>query len=330
MCSKCEPLDDPLQQLCHSVGYNFTASFPIENGIRYQDKVYSDVSKELNTLTNCSQLSNLMVCSRYVPKCLENRKAPIFPCREVCEQFVQDCQVKLEGNNLKLLYTALCRLLPDKKANSSDVRCLKPMEFQRQSNVSVGNLPKCSVHQVCQQNNVSLISSGVLSNQCSEVLKRYACLNHTTPCIGDDNVPYRPCRAFCERVQKNCALEIAKLRLSFSRCSELPEKNSMGDLCKMESWPAPWPNTTKEASIIKCYCDTCGPNKNLCQTNGSCFIQSRLTIKGMITERTCLQPGKQQDFICHHNQDYSYAKCCRKDYCNRELQRMTTASTPSK
>jgi hypothetical protein len=83
-----------------------------------------------------------------------------------------------------------------------------------------------------------------------------------------------------------------------------------------------------EKPLKTCHCDTCGMINKTCQTNGSCFIQSRLTSLGVsYVQQTCLQPGKDMDFICRYTKDYPYAKCCDHDYCNKDLELMHGAST---
>jgi hypothetical protein len=133
---KCERLDNRFQKLCSTMNasYNFTASFPTFNGVRYQEKVYMKVIRLQSLLKACSSVSNVMVCSRYLPKCSVEgpQNNPVLPCREVCEQFVEQCEGKLKDNNLKLLYSTLCTILPEGKLGS--IKCIKPKGFERQPN----------------------------------------------------------------------------------------------------------------------------------------------------------------------------------------------------
>lgn len=131
---KCERLNKNLENLCKNTGYNLTGRFPVENGTHYQDKVYKDVHRDHKLFSNCSKLSQLMVCSRYVPKCLENETLPILPCKQECQKFVQDCRIELAENNLERFYTDLCGL----KGNSSREGCLKSEGIKQVSNSSAG------------------------------------------------------------------------------------------------------------------------------------------------------------------------------------------------
>lgn len=125
----CQKLDNQLQQLCSKIssGYNFTARYKSSNGVSYQDRVYSKVVHLQSVLKTCSSVSELMICSRYVPKCVEGRSSPVLPCREVCEQFVEQCGSKLQERNLKVLYATMCQVLRKDDAGE----CITPKGFER-------------------------------------------------------------------------------------------------------------------------------------------------------------------------------------------------------
>jgi hypothetical protein len=91
----------------------------------------------------------------------------------------------------------------------------------------------------------------LLKSACSEQMKSYSCFEQTTPCYMYGNIPYRPCRSFCEKLKEECDSEIRLFNLTFPLCDELSEKDRIENLCKMESWPVPWPNITKKEGKLK-------------------------------------------------------------------------------
>lgn len=128
---KCERLDENVQKLCHDTGYIYTTVLPSQNGTEYKNNIYKEISRDQSLFSNCSRLSQFMVCSKYVPKCLEKEIKRVLPCKDVCERFVWDCRAKLQQNSLKDLYSGFCQLLPDRRGNASDAGCLEPQAFQR-------------------------------------------------------------------------------------------------------------------------------------------------------------------------------------------------------
>ena len=54
------------------------------------------------------------MCSIYVPKCdeLTCSSKPVLPCRNVCHQFVRDCENELRLAAQHGLMVGLCDLLP--------------------------------------------------------------------------------------------------------------------------------------------------------------------------------------------------------------------------
>lgn len=124
---KCRRINSSYLPSCANVGYNFTANFSDVGTKSYQEYVSSEVTIFANRFNSCSPLSKFFVCSRYVPKCSESVEGPVLPCREVCEQFVDDCATDLKGSGLYKSYVAYCRLLSSEEATSTN--CIKPDGF---------------------------------------------------------------------------------------------------------------------------------------------------------------------------------------------------------
>lgn len=136
LANKCERIDTSLLPACTNVGYNFTANFSSVGQQSYQAYVSSEIVLFADRFNSCSPHLKAFVCARYVPKCSENIEGPVLPCREVCEQFVDDCETPLSESGLYNRYAAYCRLLSSEKDNSK--QCFKPSGFVAISNGTKG------------------------------------------------------------------------------------------------------------------------------------------------------------------------------------------------
>lgn len=127
LAGKCRRINLSYLPACANVGYNFTANFTDVGQKSYQEKVSSEVTLFADRFNSCSPLSKFFVCSRYVPKCSESVEVPVLPCREVCQQFVDDCDKDLKDSGLYKSYVAYCRLLSSGQESSTN--CIKPDGF---------------------------------------------------------------------------------------------------------------------------------------------------------------------------------------------------------
>ena len=124
---KCLQINSAVLPACVNVDYTYTANFTAIGQMSYQEYVSSEVTLLANRFSSCSPLSKTIVCSRYVPKCSERLEQPVLPCREVCEQFVNDCDKDLKDSGLYKRYVAYCRLLSPETDTTAN--CLKPDGF---------------------------------------------------------------------------------------------------------------------------------------------------------------------------------------------------------
>lgn len=124
---KCRQINSSVLPACANVDYTYTANFSNIGQKSYQEYVSSEVTLFANRFSSCSPLSETIVCSRYVPKCSERFQQPVLPCREVCEQFVSDCDKDLRDSGLYKRYVAYCRLLSSDKDIAEN--CFKPVGF---------------------------------------------------------------------------------------------------------------------------------------------------------------------------------------------------------
>lgn len=128
-CKKCAPVT--IKQ-CANAGYSKTFHFNDIDGRPYQEvKEKSLFSVPL--LSRCSNLTQTILCSIFIPKCDERTcsSKPVLPCRNVCHQFVRDCVTELRLAAQHGLMVGLCDLLPLK--STCETPCFVPDNFQQKS-----------------------------------------------------------------------------------------------------------------------------------------------------------------------------------------------------
>ncbi|XP_067039161.1 uncharacterized protein [Acropora muricata] len=342
--SKCEKIDTTLLPNCQKIGYNFTANFSYVGLQNYQALVSTEVVRFSDRFRNCSRHAEALVCGRYVPKCSENVDGPVLPCREVCEQFVDDCANLLTNNGLYYQYVAYCRLLSSEMESSK--QCFKPLGFVPRANLTTERrLPSCKnetkpaclndkLHRLGNRTRTRLQSflhdlAPVLNSNCSLNLKRLACFLETSPCAYDDGRTLEPCPSLCQEVRSSCEDEFKKHNVFFPMCISNHAESSAGyGLCDVPQRQVPWPIT--ESNTIRCFCSNC-TNNNECTTDGSCFVQHNVKDKGAGFVQTCIDKGPHRDSICNSVAGISTnapnARCCEKDFCNGKRQVITTMAT---
>ena len=116
-------------QSCAKAGYKYTAKFPPIDGKPYQDAKKQVLDFYIPLLQSCSPYSSLILCSLYLPKCVEGVDRPVVPCRSVCLSFVRSCMDSLRLASMGGMFTSFCDLLP--KENSTPGKCLLPDNFVR-------------------------------------------------------------------------------------------------------------------------------------------------------------------------------------------------------
>lgn len=130
--SICYRLNPLLFERCINLGYNYTASFP--NDINFREKTLAyQLEQDTRQFKQCSRHLDIMLCAIYVPKCVEDVNFPVLPCREVCEEFVRDCE-EAEVDYEKIEWIkGLCRLLPSIR---KDRKCLRPANYKPPDNIT--------------------------------------------------------------------------------------------------------------------------------------------------------------------------------------------------
>ena len=134
--ANCRPLNPTYIPRCTRAGIN--ASFvarllPFREDetelsiARYWKGAISVFAKE-NNIENCSNYTDLVLCSLHLPQCV-GKETAILPCRRVCQEFVADCRAKLSPDRLDY-FVGVCHFLPENGT------CMKPSGFKRKYNSS--------------------------------------------------------------------------------------------------------------------------------------------------------------------------------------------------
>lgn len=128
----CHRLNPSLFQRCLNLGYNHTALLPEKNASQ-ENIIASNLERDTKQFEKCSEYLDIIMCAIFVPKCEEENYSPILPCRQVCVDFVKDCEAKVTNEKLEWI-KGLCRLLPARRSNNTD--CLEPANYNPGDNSS--------------------------------------------------------------------------------------------------------------------------------------------------------------------------------------------------
>lgn len=134
-CQICRPFNKTT--LSRACGYNYTAKF-------LHDHHYHGASRAVEIFTTrgqdnyyklyeCSPYADLIICSLYLPKCVEGVRKPVLPCREVCEEFMKGCKDRIIKSTLEWI-VGMCATLPKSSKFSTgepEGNCFLPPNFNR-------------------------------------------------------------------------------------------------------------------------------------------------------------------------------------------------------
>lgn len=124
----CHRLNPSLFKRCINVGYNYTARFP-ENFTLHEHIIGYHLERDARQFKQCSEHLDVIMCSIFVPKCIENHYSPVLPCRRICEQFVRDCEPRADYEKIEWI-KGLCQLLPSRRKNRATQTCLEPANYK--------------------------------------------------------------------------------------------------------------------------------------------------------------------------------------------------------
>lgn len=122
--TRCEPITS---WMCESIGYNFT-TFPNAMNHQTQEDAHLDmVSFSILLDTHCSTHVRFLLCTQYIPMCIENYRKPLKACRSVCERSRDECKPIWRQFDSDWPDELACDQFPDE----TDEICLKPDNFEK-------------------------------------------------------------------------------------------------------------------------------------------------------------------------------------------------------
>ena len=129
----CVSLVNSSFEICTNAGYDTTTPFPSYFTAAIKSDIAAEVIHAINLTRNCAVkgLAEAIECSPVVPKC-NSLGRPILPCREVCAEFLKQCEFHLDVFNLDYLIS-FCLVLPTNSSNCAP--CMVPPNFTTNSSV---------------------------------------------------------------------------------------------------------------------------------------------------------------------------------------------------
>lgn len=251
--TQCVPLK---ANACLDAGYDLTAAFPGIDGRPYQQVKSKSLNIYLSFLRSCSKYSEAVMCSLFMPKCVEGVQRPILPCRSVCLEFVASCQHFLSLASHAGLFRALCDLLPEQDMWPNT--CFVPKGFKPTIPAVAkrgGTCSKVIKPRYCttdlhynltfvpvEDQSDDTILQAILNSKCSADFEKYLCYTSTPLCKPNDLSVYVPCRDICEQIKRDCAEDFQKHSIPIPDCSWIyPDETHPTGLCALTTFPAPWP-----------------------------------------------------------------------------------------
>ncbi|XP_078378806.1 uncharacterized protein LOC144661959 isoform X2 [Oculina patagonica] len=244
--SSCPPLNRTLFNDCIQAGYNvsnFTSS-------RSPNVLSSLIANMQNKFKNCSSFSSLMTCSVHLPKCSAGTST--LPCKEVCKNFVADCQHSSSADDgLIALFRGICELLPSSKClpkpnnlnntNPEAVKC-EELVIKQCQNAGYNSTSVSNAYQKMVQSSTIFQDSDANS-----ALRKIICMEIAPPCDAKNNQKLLvPCRSMCDEAYNKSRSKFLDVFKSRDYCSAFPENTHVDgkEYCSLQAWPVNgfWPS----------------------------------------------------------------------------------------
>ena len=135
----CVSLEKSPFEMCMRAGYDRTVPFPEDFTKTLQKEAALEMTELFKQVKNCSAngLAETIECSFVAPKC-NSVGEPVYPCIQVCAEFLKQCELELSGLTLDFLISS-CLLLSN--GSSSCAQCYTPPNFTTNAS-QPGKLPK--------------------------------------------------------------------------------------------------------------------------------------------------------------------------------------------
>lgn len=139
----CVSLEKSPFEMCMKAGYDRTVPFPEDFTATLQQEAALEMKELFKQVNNCSTngLAETIECSFVAPKC-NSLGEPVYPCKQVCAEFLKQCERDLSELTLDFLISS-CLLLSN--GSSSCAQCYTPPNFRTVNASKPGKSPKCCI-----------------------------------------------------------------------------------------------------------------------------------------------------------------------------------------
>lgn len=129
----CVSLQKSPFKMCMKAGYDKTLPFPEDFTESLQHETAVEMKEFFEAVKNCSTsgLAEAIECSFTAPKC-NSRGEPVYPCRQVCAEFLKQCETELTRLELDYLISE-CLVLSN--GSSGCAPCFTPPNFTTNDSV---------------------------------------------------------------------------------------------------------------------------------------------------------------------------------------------------
>uniref|UniRef100_A0A8D0BKC6 Corin, serine peptidase n=1 Tax=Salvator merianae TaxID=96440 RepID=A0A8D0BKC6_SALMN len=212
-CNHCEPIT---LELCMNLPYNYT-SYP--NYLGHHTQKEASISWESSLFpalvqTNCYKYLMFFACTILVPKCDLQTNQRVPPCRELCEQSKERCELVLGIVGLQWPEDTDCSQFPQENSDNQtcltpdeDVQECSPSHFKCRSGRCVLASRRCDGQADCEDDSDEE-NCGCKERGLWECPSSKLCIKHTMICDGfpdcPDNVDEMNC-SFCKKDEVTCA-----------------------------------------------------------------------------------------------------------------------------
>ena len=123
----CVSLQNSPFEICMNAGYETTLPFPKYVTNATKREMATELIDTIKAAENCSAkgLAEAVECAFVAPKC-SSKGDPIYPCKQVCAEFLKQCEFHLDEFSLDYLI-ASCLVFSN--GSSGCAPCLVPTNF---------------------------------------------------------------------------------------------------------------------------------------------------------------------------------------------------------
>ncbi|RUS91953.1 hypothetical protein EGW08_000355, partial [Elysia chlorotica] len=238
----CETIQVPMCK--NLIPYN-TTQLPNQFGHSTQAQVYWAMQRWWPFMdAGCSDNLRNFLCALYLPQCVGDQSAPLYPCMETCRKAKQRCRQQMRRQGVKWNQHFKCKRLLSRATN----RCVKPQRESKKAANREYVLCEANKLSMCQnipftqgslpnmylQSDLSEIEremsqyAELVSGGCSRKLRLFLCgvfmpfcvqgrphrQDQGNPSLASSHLPAQldvpfvvPCREWCQEVYDQCSGE---------------------------------------------------------------------------------------------------------------------------